>query len=172
VIKTTRTIFDAPIDPTTGKPRDISVNQRKFAIGIALPFNNPYGVFHQVYTNKDQVMSNLRNLLLTAKGERFFQPDFGTNIRKVLFENITSDSIFQDSLRTEISSAISTWLPYLTIDRLEVRINVDEDGLVTEPNHAVGIYLRVMITGTNIYLPIRIFISETANIRIIEEARN
>jgi hypothetical protein len=47
-----------------------------------------------------------------------------------------------------------------------------EDGRIDDPSHAIGIFLRVLISGTNIYLPIRIFISETATIRVIEEAQN
>ena len=109
---------------------------------------------------------------MTAKGERYFQPDFGTDIRTVLFENITDEEEFKDRLKEEIQAAISYWLPYLIIDTLTVSINMTEDGRVTDPSHAVGIFLRVSISQTNIYLPIRIFISETANIRIVEEAQN
>jgi hypothetical protein len=48
------------------------------------------GVFESSYTTKDAVVTNLKNLILTQKGERYMQPNFGTNIRKVLFENNTS----------------------------------------------------------------------------------
>ena len=75
-------------------------------------------------------------------------------------------------MRGEIEGAISRWLPYLVITDINVNLNVNEDGRVDDPNHAVGIFLRVLISGTNIYLPIRIFISETATIRVIEEAQN
>lgn len=172
MINKTRTIFDAPIDPISGKIRDIKNPSKTRPIGVVLPFNNFNGIFHQSFTNRDQVLSNLKNLLLTNIGERFFQPEFGTSIRKILFENITNDSLFKDAIKGDISSAIKRWLPYLSIQRLDVIINVDENGAIKEPSHAVGIYLNVNISGTNIYLPIRIFISETANIRIIEEARN
>ena len=40
-------------------------------------------------TNVDAVKQSIRNLLLTDKGERLFQPNLGGNIRAMLFENIT-----------------------------------------------------------------------------------
>jgi len=40
-------------------------------IGITIPFNNPNGIFNQSFTNVRQVLSNLKNLLLTARGERY-----------------------------------------------------------------------------------------------------
>lgn len=142
------------------------------SIGVTIPFNNPNGIFFKSFINKDQVISNLKNLLLTAKGERYFEPDFGTNIRTVLFENITDEEEFKERLKGEIQAAISYWLPYLNITDLTVNLNLTDDGRVDDPSHAVGIFLRVGITGTGIYLPIRIFISETAQLRIIEEAQN
>lgn len=43
-------------------------------------------------TNVDAVKQSLRNLLLTDKGERPFQPKLGGHIRAMLFENITSQT--------------------------------------------------------------------------------
>lgn len=150
----------------------IRTPQRTKGIGITLPFNNPNGIFFTSYVNRSQILSNLKNLLLTDKGERYFEPDFGTDIKKILFENIVDEEEFKENLRGEIQSAISYWMPYLQITDLVININLNDDGRVDDPSHAVGIFLRVGIVGTNIYLPIRIFISETASIRIIEEAQN
>ena len=162
------------IDPVTlaGNQADFITPVTTKPIGVSLPFNNPSGIFFKTVTNRDQVLSNLKNLLLTAKGERYFQPEFGTDIRRVLFEYISDESQFKNSLKGEIESAIGRWLPYLFITQLTVTLNMSEDGRVVDPNHVVGIFLRVSIKGTNIYLPIRIFISEMATIRITEEAQN
>ena len=39
--------------------------------------------------NEDSIVQSIRNLLLTDRGERLFQPDVGSDIRAVLFENIS-----------------------------------------------------------------------------------
>ncbi len=141
-------------------------------IGVTIPFNNPNGIFFQSYTNRVQVFSNLKNLLSTAKGERYMLPDFGTELRFILFENITTEEDFIDRVDSTIRDAISTWMPYLVIQRLEVNINLTEDGRVDEPDHAIGITLEVKIAGTNIYLPIQIFISDTGNLQIEQAVYN
>ena len=46
------------------------------AIGVPFPFNAE-GVFYSTYTTKEQVKSNLLNVLLTEPGERLFNPLFG-----------------------------------------------------------------------------------------------
>ena len=96
------------------------------------------------------------------------QPDFGTELRFILFENISNEDAFAERIRGEIISAINTWLPYLSIKNLEVNLNVSEDGRVDDPSHAIGIKLDLQIVGTNIYLPIQIFISDTGNLTIEE----
>ena len=51
--------------------------QKDVAVGVKLPFGKPNGLFAQSYTTEEQATSNLKNLLLTRKGERPFQPEFG-----------------------------------------------------------------------------------------------
>jgi hypothetical protein len=51
----------------------------RVAIGVSIPFNAPQ-VFTQTYTTQDQVKSNIINFILTNKGERVFNPTFGSNI--------------------------------------------------------------------------------------------
>jgi len=141
-------------------------------IAVTIPFNNPNGIFFQSYTNRVQTFSNLRNLLMTAKGERYMLPDFGTELKFILFENITTEEDFLDRIDGTIRDAIATWMPYILIEKLEVKLNLSEDGRVDEPDHAIGIVLEVKISGTNIYLPIQIFISATGNLQIEEALYN
>lgn len=148
-----------------------SINYYTKPIGVTIPFNNPSGIFYQSYTNRQQVFSNVKNLLSTAKGERYMQPDFGSELRFILFENINSEEELEDKIKGDIISSITTWLPYLNITRLDVNFNMEDDGRVDDPYHAIGIFLELKIVGTNIYLPIQIFISDTGNLRI-QEAQN
>ena len=94
-------------------------------IGLKLPFNRGRsGLFPQSQTTLEQAGSNVKNLLLTAKGERVMQPDFGSRLRELLFEQYTED--LSSRIQSEIQEAISTWLPYINISNVDI-IQSDED---------------------------------------------
>ena len=94
-------------------------------IGLKLPFNRGRsGLFPQSQTTLEQAGSNVKNLLLTAKGERVMQPDFGSRLRELLFEQYTED--LSSRIQSEIQEAISTWLPYINISNVNI-IQSDED---------------------------------------------
>ena len=94
-------------------------------IGLKLPFNRgKSGLFSQSQTTLEQAGSNIKNLLLTAKGERVMQPDFGSRLRDLLFEQYTED--LEERIAEEIQEAISTWLPYINIASVNI-IQSDED---------------------------------------------
>ena len=91
------------------------------------------GVFYSTYTTTDQVKANIKNLVLTNPGERFYHPTFGIGIQGLLFENITPTII--SKVNDAIETQIQIWLPYVTIkdidinsDRIdsnELRIKID-----------------------------------------------
>ena len=84
-------------------------------IGITLPFTGT-SVFNTSYTTKDQVKSNLINFLLTNRGERPFNPQFGADIRRFLFEQTTSS----DELKSIIQDKIGIYIPQITVLNLEI----------------------------------------------------
>lgn len=94
-------------------PQTIRVNpldlQGNIAIGVSLPFRGPAGPFNSTYNTKDQIKSNLINLLLTSPGERIMNPEFGCRLKEVLFEGITND--INDIIENNINSSIITYLP-------------------------------------------------------------
>ena len=159
MIKNRRKIYSTVTDTA------VNIKDTK-PIGVTLPFNNQNGVFNLSYTNVEQVLSNLKNLLMTKKGERIMQPDFGTDLEYYLFEQITDELTFKESLLGEIRSALTMWMPYVAISEVDMEVNVADDGRVSEPHHAVAISLTLFITGTNIYLPVRILISDTGTLTI------
>jgi phage baseplate assembly protein W len=64
------------------------------------------------------VKNNLRQLLLTTKGERVMLPDYGTNLHYFLFEPL--DKFTVQNIRDDILGAISKYAPGVTVTRLLV----------------------------------------------------
>ena len=61
---------------------------RESFINIKFPFkDSEKGLFiDMTQQNKRAIKSDLMHLLLTNKGERLYQPEFGTDLKKYLFE--------------------------------------------------------------------------------------
>lgn len=96
------------------------------AIGIDLPMMAGAGAaFKLNYTTLDQAVANAKNLLLTNRGERIMQPDFGCDLRNTLFENITEDLLVQ--LEDRIKSNFDYWLPYIFINELSIVPSEDQN---------------------------------------------
>lgn len=118
-------------------PIDLKPNK---AVGVMLPLGgNP--MFKLSYTTEQQAISNLKNLLLTTKGERPFQPLFGANIYSLLFENISSD--LNSALEDLLSEDIKFWLPYILLDSANVNSEPDSNKV------SIKINFRVTSQGAN-----------------------
>jgi phage baseplate assembly protein W len=96
---------------------DLTENNYK-GLGIDINTNsNSNGIFAVNYTTLTQAKSNLKNLLLTKKGERVGLPTFGCDIWKVLFEPIVDGDI-DTQVENSILEAVETWLPYLEVTQI------------------------------------------------------
>ena len=89
-----------------------------YAIGITLPIQITNTAFAQSFTTRDQVSSNIKNLLLTKKGERILQPEFGSGLQELLFD-FNNDEL-PTKIEDTITEALEQWLPYVTIDSIDV----------------------------------------------------
>jgi len=88
-------------------------------IGISLPLSHgTQGFFAKTKTTLDQARSNIRNLLLTIKGERLGNPTFGSNLYRVLFE--PDDGNIASSIEEAIREAMGEWLSYVNIQSIDV----------------------------------------------------
>ncbi len=92
-------------------------------IGLGLPMKHDdvKGFFPGTLTTLSQTGSNIRNLLLTNKGERVGQPEFGCGLLKVLFEPMSNDLI--SDVETNIAESMAEWLPHVLVNKL----NVEQD---------------------------------------------
>ena len=109
------------------------------AIGVDLPFSGK-AVFNSNYLTKDAIRNNLINYFLTNKGERYLNPSFGSNIRKLLFENINQDSL--DDIKDMVSDDISNYFPRVNPIVLELTAAPD--------SNTVRFYMKYSIQDTNI----------------------
>jgi phage baseplate assembly protein W len=66
---------------------------------------------------KDAFSSDLLLLLLTEKGERYYYPNYGTNLLKYIFE--PNDNISAQEIEQQIKKTVSLYIPNLTIKKVE-----------------------------------------------------
>tara|TARA_R110001592_G_scaffold82912_3_gene245518 strand:+ start:305 stop:736 length:432 start_codon:yes stop_codon:yes gene_type:complete len=118
-------------------PIDLPQND-KVAIGVTLPFNGP-GVFNSSYATKDQVKSNLINLLLTDPGERLMEPNFGVGVRSLLFEQY----IDKENLKIKMIDQASIYIPEIEISDIFIK---RENTETTPELHTlqISIYYKVL----------------------------
>ena len=134
-------------------PLDLKPNT---AIGVKLPLGGT-PMFKLSYTTEEQAISNLKNLLLTRKGERPFQPNFGTDIYSLLFEQLEDDT--QTSLESSLRDDIKYWLPYIIVSELIVTPKEDLN--------RIDISLSVKVTNTGANTNIIINVTNQGNISIV-----
>ena len=100
-------------------------------INIKFPFKDSDKGFFLDLTTDDisAIKSDLMHLLLTSKGERYYMPDFGTNLRNFIFQ--PHDDITHSQIHEEINDAVSKFIPNLVVSKLTVNYN-DNDAYVAE----------------------------------------
>jgi hypothetical protein len=106
----------------------------KLAVGVSVPFagstiSGSDAVFNSTYTTTDQIRSNLINFMLTNKGERPLNPNYGSDLRRYVFSNITEESLgtnigIQD-LKNNLLGEVRTNFPEINIINLEITPSID-----------------------------------------------
>jgi len=120
---------------------DSSTRNPNRGLGIKLPFNT-HNVFTINYTTKDQVKSNLTNYMLTNKGERPFNPEFGADLGTALFEGINENII--DTITDLINTNVEIFVPEVQIRDVVVDINTPDNNAVS-----VTVNYKLRTSGTS-----------------------
>ena len=108
------------IKDTSRKPYIVD-NDTNVKVGIDLPIrrgSDKDGFFASTSTTIEAVKNNIRNLLQTNEGERFFQPNLGLNLRRLLFEHITNENLI--GIQDSILDKIEFWLPFVEVRDIQV----------------------------------------------------
>ena len=95
-----------------------TVAYKSYAIGVTLPLQFGDSTFEQSFQTKDQAKSNIKNLLLTKRGERILQPEFGSGLQSLLFEPNVDD--LEGRIEDTINESLEQWLPYITAEEIDI----------------------------------------------------
>jgi len=97
--------------------REIDKNDDIY-VGVRFPLDHSQeGFFYKTKTILEQAKANMRNLLLTSKGERVMQPEFGSTLMDIIFEQGPD---VENQIDEAIREATSEWLPYVNINEISM----------------------------------------------------
>lgn len=97
--------------------------------GVSFPFRvgAKGGVVTSTTTESEvtHINESIRQILLTRKGERPMEPEFGTNLYRMIFEVI--DETMMNVISFEIKEALARWEPRIRVMDVVVQ---EDDGVV------------------------------------------
>lgn len=127
---------------------DILKNARTFK-DLDLNFN-VHPIRKDINVNKDAyaVIGSIKNLILTNFYERLFQPELGSNVRRLLFENV--DNITSARLESEIEETILNFEPRVKISKITAIPNAD--------NNSYGVTIEFFIINSADPITINFFL--------------
>lgn len=96
-------------------------------INIQYPFRDSDKGFFLDLTSTDEkaIKSDLLHLILTRKGQRLYNPDFGTDLLKFIFE--PNDTLTLAGIKSEITTVIKRYLPKLDITEISVVESIESE---------------------------------------------
>jgi len=89
-------------------------------ININYPFKNSSKGFFLDLNSDDRaaIKADLMHLILTRRGQRLYNPDFGTDLLRFIFE--PNDSLTLSQIKEEITNVVKKYLPNLQIKEISV----------------------------------------------------
>ena len=75
--------------------------------------------------NENAIARSVRNLILTVPGEKPFEPDIGSRVTDMLFENM--DQITANAIRSEIKNTLINNEPRISLKEVLVEPNFDDN---------------------------------------------
>lgn len=105
-------------------------------IGLRLPINVDQGSLN--FTTIKQIHTNLKNLILTMKGERVYNPEFGSDLYRLLFEPTVDEELFQDRVFQTITDAVQRFMPFVTINEVNIDFKPDDNLAFISINYSVN----------------------------------
>jgi hypothetical protein len=106
-------------------------------INIDFPFRDSSdgSYFKMNKTDKDAIRADLLHLLLTNKGERLYLPEFGSDLKKFIFE--PNDEITQEEIKDNLNQTITRFIPNLLVNDISFRNDTIEELIIVELTYTV-----------------------------------
>jgi len=76
-------------------------------------------------TDERSVIQSIKNLIMTNHYERLFNPELGSNINRLLFENM--DQVTAIALKREIEQTIDNYEPRVSVTSVSVLPDLDNN---------------------------------------------
>ena len=96
--------------------------------------------------NIDAVKTSIDNIMRTSKGERVMLRDFGSDLKSMLFENISESLV--DVISDEIRNAITTWDNRVIVNSINFETNADRNEVKVTVHFAVRGYDEIFSLNT------------------------
>ena len=110
---------------------EISIKSVRTFTDLDLNFNfHPTTKDVNKFRNENAVINSVKNLILTNHYERPFQPDLGSNLKRMLFEQV--DNATAALLEREISETIENYEPRVQLKDVSAEGFPDENGYKVE----------------------------------------
>lgn len=94
--------------------------------GIAYPLReNPAGLFHNT-GDIEQIKASLLTIIMTLPGERVFQPDFGTSLHSLNFNQ--PKELIEEQARQMIAGSIKRWERRIQVDEITTNLTTNRSG--------------------------------------------
>jgi phage baseplate assembly protein W len=96
-------------------------------ININYPFKDSKKGFFLDLTSESNaaIKADLMHLILTRKGQRLYNPDFGTDLLKFIFE--PEDGMTLGAIKQEITTVVKKYLPKLQIKEIVVEESAESE---------------------------------------------
>lgn len=106
-------------------------------INIDFPFrDSDKGFYFELNkTEKDAIRSDLLHLLLTNKGERLYLPEFGSDLRKYIFE--PNDDMTHGKIKDSLNESIKLYIPNLLVNEISFKTNDIEELIIVVLKYTV-----------------------------------
>ena len=129
--------------------------------GVDIDFQQA-DIFYSTTTIQREASAQFKNLLLTFPGERYMDPQFGCNLKKIIFQpNVNT---IKEQISDVIKPAVSLYCPFINIERIDV-ITAEDD-----PSMNNDVSISILFTVNESENPERITITgtETGNINVTQ----